>query len=100
VGNASGGRQYTDDRFVHKSLKVNEYLVKAKSLSSLVSLLYRCGGEGTHPGVGGGTHRRRATFERCEAFVGGVREGLGCCSCRVCACRCRGCCSLLVCVCV
>ena len=28
-----------------------------------------------------------------------VREGLGCCSCRVCVCRCRGCCSLSVCVC-
>jgi len=26
-------------------------------------------------------------------------EGLGCCSCRVCRCRCRGCCSLSVCVC-
>ena len=26
--------------------------------------------------------------------------GLGCCSCRVCVCRCRGCCSLSVCVCV
>jgi len=35
----------------------------------------------THPGVGGGTHRRRATFERCEVCVGGVR--LRCCPCRV-----------------
>jgi len=32
-------------------------------------------GAATHPGVGGGTHHRRATFERCEVFVGGV--GLG-----------------------
>jgi len=23
-------------------------------------------GAATHPGVGGGTHRRRATFDRCE----------------------------------
>jgi len=38
-------------------------------------------GAATHPGVGGGTHRRRATFERCSVFVGGVR--LGCCSRRV-----------------
>jgi len=27
----------------------------------------------THPGMGGGTHRRRAAFERREVFVGGVR---------------------------
>jgi len=38
-------------------------------------------GAATHPGVGGGTHRRRGTFERCLVCVGGVR--LGCCSCRV-----------------
>jgi len=37
-----------------------------------------------NPQPGGGTHRRRATFERCEVFMGGVREGLGCCSCHVC----------------
>jgi len=30
VRNASGGRQYQDDWFVHNSLKVNEYFVKAK----------------------------------------------------------------------
>jgi len=28
-----------------------------------------------------------------------IRIRLGCCSCRVCVCRCRGCCSLSVCVC-
>ena len=26
--------------------------------------------------MGGGTHRRRATFERCSVFVGGVRLGV------------------------
>ena len=30
-------------------------------------------GAATHPGVGDGTHRRRATVERCEVRVGGVR---------------------------
>ena len=33
-------------------------------------------GAATHPGVGGGTHRRRATFKRCYVFVGGVRLGV------------------------
>jgi len=33
----------------------------------------------------GGTHRRRATFERCEVVVGGcLFGGFGCRSCRVC----------------
>ena len=30
----------------------------------------------THPDVGGGTQRRRATFELCSVFVGGVRLGV------------------------
>jgi len=30
----------------------------------------------THPGVGGGTHRRRATFKQCSVFVGGDRLGI------------------------
>jgi len=42
-------------------------------------------GAATHPGVGGGTHRRRATFERCEVLVGGVPLGISSCRARVCA---------------
>jgi len=47
-----------------------------------VGYTWRCSsrqrsGAATHPGVEGGTHRRRATFERCEVFVGGVRLGFG-----------------------
>jgi len=51
--------------------------------------------------VGDGTHRRRATFERCEVFVGGVRLGVWGVVLFVCACvSVSGCCSLSVCVCV
>jgi len=56
-------------------------------------------GAATHPGVGGGTHRRRATFERCSVFVGGVRLGVWGIVVVACVCRCRGCCSLSMCVC-
>jgi len=42
-------------------------------------------GAATHPGVGGGTHRRRATFERCSVLVGGVSLGFFFCRARVCA---------------
>jgi len=31
-------------------------------------------GAATHPGVGGGTHSRRATFDRCSVWGGGVRS--------------------------
>jgi len=49
------------------------------------------------PGVGGGTHRRRATFDRCEVQGGGSLCGclLWCCSCRVVCCV-----VLVVCLCV
>jgi len=55
----------------------------------------------TLPGVGGGTHRRRATFEQCWVFVGGVPLGVRGVVLVVCVyvCRCRGCCSVCVCVC-
>ena len=33
-------------------------------------------GAATHMGVGGGTHRRRTTFERCQVFVGGCSFGV------------------------
>jgi len=33
-------------------------------------------GAATHPGLGGGTHRRRATFEHGYVFVRGVRLGV------------------------
>jgi len=46
------------------------------------------------------THSRRATFERCSVFVGGVRLGVWGVVLAVCVCRCRGWCSLSVCVCV
>ena len=55
-------------------------------------------GATAHPGVGGGTHRRRATFARCEVFVAGVRLGVW--GAVLVICVCRGCCSLSVCVCV
>jgi len=48
--------------------------------------------------VGGSTHRRRATFERCDVLVGGV--SLGVCSCRVCVCVGVGGVVPCVCVCV
>jgi len=41
-------------------------------------------GAATHPGVGGGTHRRRATFDRCWVRGGSSSCGrLWCCSCHV-----------------
>jgi len=49
--------QKNEDWLVHRSVEVNEYLVQAK--------IYADFGAATHPGVGGGTHRRRATFDRC-----------------------------------
>jgi len=63
----------------------------------------------THPGVGGGTHLRRATFERCLVFVGGIPLGdwgvvLVVCVCvcvgvgRVVLCRCVCVCDLLICL--
>jgi len=55
-------------------------------------------GAATHPGVGGGTHRRRATFERCSVFVRGVRLGVW--GVVLVVCVCRGCCSLSVYACV
>jgi len=42
---------------------------------SVLCQIYPSQGVATHPGVGGGTHRR-ATFERCSVFVGGVRLGV------------------------
>jgi len=40
--------------------------------------------------VGVGTHRRRATFERCLVFVGGVRLGVWAVVLVVCVCVCVG----------
>jgi len=61
-----------------------------------LSYCTRCtkGGHRLHP------TSRRATFERCSVFMGGVRLGVLGVVLIVCACRCRGCCSLSVCVCV
>jgi len=53
---------------------------------------------GSFEGVGGGTHHRRATFERCYVLVGGVR--LQCCSRRVRVCVVVGGVVLCRCVCV
>jgi len=50
---------------VHERLGEKEYLVKAKSTCVSASPFFTrafC----LHPGVGGGTHRRRATFRRCQ----------------------------------
>jgi len=61
--------------------------------------------QSTHPGVGGGTHCRRATFQRSLVFVGGVRLGvrgvvLVVCVCvgdaSVVLCRCVCVCDLLI----
>jgi len=83
MGNADGEGQERNESLVHKSFGVNESLVKAKPRTTNVSIycirtLYLCPPPlspttylysylffaATHPGVGGGTHRRRATFER------------------------------------
>jgi len=52
---------------VHEGLEVKECLVKATSPATRTDepTSHADFGAATHPGVGGGTHRRRATFERC-----------------------------------
>jgi len=46
---------------------MKQYLVKVKSqgASHFDPTSHADSGAATHPGVGGGTHRRRATFDRC-----------------------------------
>jgi len=58
----------------------------------------RCG----HPPGRGRWHAPSSRHLRAMLSVCGRCSfgGLGCCSCRVCLCRCRGCCYLSVCVCV
>jgi len=79
----------------------------AQTLSDFDPTSHAYFGVATHPGVGGGTHRRRATFERCSVFVGGVRLGvwgvvLVVCVCvgvgGVVLCRCVCVCDLLICL--
>ena len=65
VGSASGKSGETRMGGVHKNQKIGEFSFRGILQPTTA----------THPGVGGGTHRRRATFDRCSVRggEGGVR---------------------------